>query len=171
MCSWSSQEKVPELSCPPGEGPRCSKYLVFQGGRRVTLVDIINRFTSSIYIWTRQYLCTTFVLFSSVFVSTNKFIQRLALFHWRSGSRYTGNLSGYNLGDVQALMVRAQVHLLHPQSCRPSQPSSSRMSPPPADSLPVTSCSSDQCFPCQVRSHTRPSYDGRKDAEQESTLF
>ena len=57
----------------------------------------------------------------------------------------------------------------YPQMCRPSHsPSSPWMSPTPADSLPVTSCSLWPVSTCLARSCPRPSYDGRKDVKDES---
>ena len=123
---WSNQS--------PGVDPRSREER-----RGVTLVGNINGFSSSTYL---PPFCTcvhTMFLFSSEFQLKNIFIQRLALFQYRSGS--VGNLSGQKLGDVRSLMVRAQdTPSPSPDAQTTVQSRSSpRMSPTPADSSSVTS--------------------------------
>ena len=72
-------ETMPEISDEGLEETKSDNDEASDSDR--ALVDIIKRFTSSIYIEPDCTCVRPIVLFSSIFVITNKFIQRLALFH------------------------------------------------------------------------------------------
>ena len=140
--------------------------------KQAALVGIINGFSSSTDL---PPICTcvrSICLFTLEFHLQNKFIQRFALFHWRSGS-VPGILSGQKLGDVQdpdgessGLTFSIPRCAVHRAANKQSKDESYTCWQFLCDEF----YPSDQVIPVVPDPTTRPNYNGRKDAEYESKV-